>query len=214
MITKSEQERRFHIVKKKNHPKGGVNKALLVLLFIIILGIYYYIALPAINIHSQGLWKCLIVIPILALIFLLRNSFSFSGDIRRPISFDRPAKSKTAKILLGIAVLLAGVYFIGSLLSSPIINARKYQKLLTVETGEFTEDIAQISYDQIPLLDKDSAELLGDRKMGSLVDLASQFEVSDLYNQINLNGRPVRVTPLEYAGVIKWFINRNNGISA
>lgn len=53
------------------------------------------------------------------------------------------------------------------------------------ETGNFAEDIEQISYDQIPLLDKESAALLGNRKMGSMVDMVSQFEVSDLYSQIN-----------------------------
>lgn len=201
-------------MKKSHKSKGKSSKLIWILLLIILLAVYYYVALPAINIHNQDLWKCIIAIPVIILIYLLRNSFSFSGDLRRPISLDLSEKSKQAKAVLGITVLFVIVYFVGSLLSSPVINAKKYQKLLTVETGEFTKDIAQISYDQIPLLDKDSAEILGDRKMGSLVDLASQFEVSDLYNQINLNGRPVRVTPLQYAGLIKWFMNRGNGISA
>ena len=61
--------------------------------------------------------------------------------------------------------------------------------------------------DQIPLLDKESAALLGNRKMGSMVDMVSQFEVSDLYSQINYQGRPVRVTPLVYASPIKWLTN-------
>ncbi len=206
-------------MKKTKSPKGNsaglkTGKFLWVLLFIIIVGVYYYFALPAINIHSQNLWKFIIAIPVILCLYLLRNHLSFSGDLRRPISLDPAARSKRTKFLLGIVVLLVAIYGVGSLLSSPIVNAKKYQKLLTVETGEFTEDIAQISYDQIPLLDKDSAEILGDRKMGSLVDLASQFEVSDLYNQINLNGQPVRVTPLQYADTIKWFMNRKNGISA
>lgn len=44
--------------------------------------------------------------------------------------------------------------------------------------------------------------------------MVSQFEVSDQYNQINYNGRPVRVTLLEYGDLIKWFTNRSNGIPA
>ena len=35
--------------------------------------------------------------------------------------------------------------------------------------------------------------------MGSLVEMVSQFEVADDYTQINVNGVPVRVTPLVYA---------------
>jgi hypothetical protein len=115
---------------------------------------------------------------------------------------------------MGVILLVIVVYVIGSVLSSPIVNAKKYQKLIEPETGNFTEDIEQISFDQIPLLDRDSATILGNRKMGSMVDMVSQFEVSDLYSQINYNGRPVRVTPLVYASPIKWITNRSQGIPA
>ena len=50
--------------------------------------------------------------------------------------------------------------------------------------------------------------------MGSMVDMVSQFEADDIYSQINYQGRPVRVTPLKYASVIKWFTNRSEGIPA
>ncbi len=50
--------------------------------------------------------------------------------------------------------------------------------------------------------------------MGSMVDLVSQFEVSDLYSQINYKGQPYRVTPLEYASAIKWLTNQKEGIPA
>ena len=85
---------------------------------------------------------------------------------------------------------------------------------MTVETRNFSEDIEEADYRSIPLLDKDSAALLGDRKMGSLVDMVSQFEVADDYTQINYNNVPVRVTPLVYASPIKWLTNQRNGIPA
>ena len=65
----------------------------------------------------------------------------------------------------------------GSVLSSPIVNAAKYQKLLSVQSGNFTSDIKEVDFRTIPLLDKSSAQLLGNRKMGSMVDMVSQFEV-------------------------------------
>ena len=71
-----------------------------------------------------------------------------------------------------------------------------------------------MDYNTIPLLDKDSAALLGNRKMGSLVDMVSQFEVSSDYTQINYQGKPVRVTPLRYASPIKWLTNRKQGLQA
>ena len=82
-------------------------------------------------------------------------------------------------------VFLGVVYLLGTLFSSPVINAKKYQKLMTVKEGEFTKDVDELSFDKIPLLDKDTAALLGDRKMGSMVDMVSQFEADDIYSQIN-----------------------------
>ena len=44
--------------------------------------------------------------------------------------------------------------------------------------------------------------------------MVSQFEADDIYSQINYKDNPVRVTPLRYASVIKWFTNRSEGIPA
>jgi len=38
----------------------------------------------------------------------------------------------------------------------------------------FAAEVDEISYDQIPMLDRDSAERLGDRKLGELSDMVSQ----------------------------------------
>ena len=108
--------------------------------------------------------------------------------------------------------MVAAVFAIGSLLSSKIINASKYQKLLDVETRSFKDDIKEVSYDQIPILDKDSAETIGNRVMGTMVDLVSQFEVNDMYTQINYKNKPVRVSPLQYGSLIKWLTNKSDGI--
>ena len=54
---------------------------------------------------------------------------------------------------------------------------------------------------------------LGDKVMGQMTDLVSQFEVSNQYTQINYNDEIIRVTPLEYASIIKYFTNRNKGVA-
>lgn len=119
-----------------------------------------------------------------------------------------------SKIGFAITGILIFILVIGTFLSSPIINAKKYQQLMTVEERNFSEDISQVDYNTIPILDKDSAALLGDRKMGSMVDMVSQFEVSNDYSQINVNNKPVRVSPLVYASPIKWLTNQKAGIPA
>lgn len=166
---------------------------------------YYYVTLPAINIHSTGFW----IFAVSALVFV----FAAYG-VKKIKTPDELKQSKVIKTGIAAIALVVGVFAVGSLLSSPVINAKQYQKLLTVENREFTEDIQEISFNQIPILDKASAELLGDRKMGSMVKMVSQFQASGHYTQINYQGEPVRVTPLEYASPIKWFTNRANGIPA
>lgn len=86
---------------------------------------------------------------------------------------------------------------------------------MTVENREFSEDITQISMSDVPIVDRDSAVRLGNRKIGELVNLISQFEVDEYsysYTQINYQGVPTRVAPLRYGDVIKWFNNRSEGI--
>jgi len=180
-------------------------KLIIAIIIILAAGLYYYVSLPAINIHSTDVWFfVLFLLAAVAVLYAVRKKLG-RGELKQ---------NKVMKTL-GFLVLGVGViYLIGALLSSPIINAKKYQKLMTVEEGEFAEDVEELSFDKIPLLDKDTAELLGDRKMGSMVDMVSQFEADEIYSQINYKGNPVRVTPLKYASVIKWFTNRSNGIPA
>lgn len=186
--------------------KKTKTKILTVLVLILLAGIYYYVKLPAINIHADGFWMfLLVVIAAVAVFYIGRRRLFRKEDIKA---------SGIAKGLIGLFLLVVAVYLAGTLLSSPIINAKKYQKLLNVENGDFQMDIKELSFDQIPLLDRDSATLLGNRKMGSMVDMVSQFEVDELYSQINYQDKPVRVSPLRYANVIKWFTNQSEGIPA
>ena len=100
-----------------------------------------------------------------------------------------------------------------NLFLSPIFNASKYANRIKVNSEEdFATAIKEVDFSKTPLLDKDSSEKLGDRKMGEFTSWVSQFYVSDLYTQINYQNEIVRVTPLEYASMIKYFTNRKEGI--
>lgn len=197
--------------------KKATRTMVLAIIALLVLGIYYYVALPAVNIHSVGFWMTLELLIAFVTIF-----YAVSQVRRQSKNNVVPIKSaeKVLKELKGIKagfvlfVLVLIFYAGGSLLSSPIINADKYQKLMVVEESDFTQDIQQTNYNTIPLLDKDSAELLGNRKMGSMVDMVSQFEVGSDYTQINYKDTPVRVTPLVYANEIKWLTNQKAGIPA
>ena len=172
---------------------------------------YYYVTLPAVNIHSPGFWWFILIALIAGAVmagvttYLNKNGRVQEGNVFRKTIFF---------VLCSGAVLMLAVFIIGSILSSPIVNAGKYQKLLAITERNFIDDIEEISYKEIPILDKDSAILLGSRKMGSIAEYVSQFEVSTNYTQINYEGIPVRVTPLRYGSIFKWITNRSQGIPA
>lgn len=202
----------------------GILKLIACVAVAVIAAVYYYIQLPAINIHSPGFWKFIIFIMIIATMAVWIMNHDKSKEGRQFVNkmaakdyiFDFKTRSGALifKLVGGVTILLVVIYFVGNILSSPIINASKYQKLLTVETRNFTDDIKEVSYDKIPLLDKDSASIIGTRVMGTMVDMVSQYEVDDMYSQINYKEKPVRVTPLRYGNLIKWFTNYRNGIPA
>lgn len=202
----------------------GILKLIACVAVAVIAAVYYYIQLPAINIHSPGFWKFIIFIMIIATMAVWIMNYDKSKEGRQFVNkmaakdyiFDFKTRSGALifKLVGGVTILLVVIYFVGNILSSPIINASKYQKLLTVETRNFTDDIKEVSYDKIPLLDKDSASIIGTRVMGTMVDMVSQYEVDDMYSQINYKEKPVRVTPLRYGNLIKWFTNHRNGIPA
>ena len=190
-------------------------KAIKIFITLVILGIigfvYYYITLPAVNIHSPGFWWFILIALIVATIII--GLTSFVGK-----SSNGENKKKGRHILFtaicSISALMFIVFIVGGIFSSPVVNSKKYQKLLEITDRNYTDDIKEISYKEIPILDKDSAILLGSRKMGSIAEYVSQFEVASNYTQINYMGTPVRVTPLEYGSFFKWFTNRSKGIPA
>lgn len=172
----------------------------------------YYFMLPAFNLHAT---ECYLFIGFLCVVFLACSLFTSGMQVGEggPREYFKHLKAQSM-IPLGVIVALAVVFVVGNLLSWPVFRAGAYRELIDIKTGDFAADVQEVSYDQIPLLDKESAERLGDRKLGELSDMVSQFEVSNDYTQINYGDRPVRVTPLEYGDVIKWLYNRKEGLPA
>ncbi|MBE6761734.1 MAG: CvpA family protein [Ruminococcaceae bacterium] len=179
-------------------------------------GVGYYISLPPLHIKSSEFWGFLIYIIV---VFLVCFFFSGVKKILKNGSYVpkshriKMPKTKKMKIIVlsSIAIVIVGFLAI-FISSSEMFNAKDYRNLLKVEERDFNEDISEISLSQIPVVDKDTATRLGSRKIGEVVELVSQFNVSDFYTQINYKSAPTRVSPLDYADIIKWISNRSEGI--
>ena len=173
--------------------------------------IYFYIALPPINIHSIEFYIFAIITysVFLISISIFEYGTMFDGKvISRKVKPSRLYKYSFA-LIPTIIVLIVIINFA----LSPIFNSKSYANRIKIGTGkDFSTEVKEVDFSKVPLLDRDSTSIIGDRVVGGMTDLVSQFYVSDLYSQINYDNKIVRVTPLEYDDFIKFMINRNNGI--
>ncbi len=192
-------------------------KALIVLavVILIIAAFCYWWFHPPINIHSVDLWMFLAIFVLFPsfLVFFIFHQIYQRGMGKREKS---EKKAKRYKGLMVVPVVVALVGVLGGVASLTLFpgNAEKYSNILQTTDGDFAQDIQEADYSTIPFIDRDSAVLLGNRTMGTMADYVSQFEISDLYSQINYKDAPVRVSPLNYADIFKWWSNRETGIPA
>ena len=165
-------------------PRKTLSCILISLLITLVIGcVWFYVSLPALNFHNTSFYSfVLVLLLVYILVFMIalgveRNDnkeYTSGGRLREYFSFAK----QQCKVVLLIVVALLAVLVVGQILSAPLLRASAYHNLLEVNTGDFAEDIDEVSFNEIPMLDESSARRLGDRKLGELSDMVSQFEVS------------------------------------
>ncbi|WP_251212504.1 Tat pathway signal sequence [Adlercreutzia murintestinalis] len=198
-------------MKGPSSKKGWI---ILAVVAVLVLAALYWWFHPPISINSVDLWMLVGLVCVLGIVVLLGRKRAYESGVGK--AEKSPSGAKRMKMLMIIPGAIIAVGLLGALFSNAIIpgNAEKYSNVLKTDTLEFAEDIQEANYSEIPVIDRNSAILLGNREMGTIPEYVSQFEVSDLYSQINFKGEPVRVSPLGYADLFKWFTNRESGIPA
>lgn len=204
--------------------------------------VYFYFTLPALNIHNPDafIFVGAIIIVWCSLYAMFSRSLSFrkkgeeyeedgsgpkdyldvdeDGNVIRKKYRSQKKITDLAvfsmKVPMAMLIALAVIFALGVVAGLPFFRAKSYSNLLVPENSDFAVDVTEISYNQIPMLDSSSAQVLADRKLGELSDLVSQFEVDNSTTQINLNDEPVRVTFLNYGDAFKWLNNFRDGIPA
>lgn len=187
------------------------NVLLSLLVTIIFGGLYYYLVFPALNITNFGFWFFILIL--LAVFTVCNTIFGLQLKFKDLVSNKKGYRynHKPTLMILLIPIIIVLILLVNFVLS-PVFFSKDYYQRITVSEAEFTENVKEVDFNKIPLLDRASSEKLGDRTMGQMSELVSQFDVSNMYTQINYNDEIIRVTPLEYNGWIKWLTNRKNGI--
>ncbi len=174
-----------------------------ILVTLIFAFIAFYITLPPLNISSPAFWGFMFFN--ISIFFI---SYETCKYVFSKVKIQNNSKSyKKYLIYLVFALILIINFFF-----TPFFQSNSYYTRINVEDGNFEQDIPEADFSQLALLDKESTTKLGDRVMGQLTDLVSQFYVSPMYTQITFNDEISRVTPLEHTDFIKWINNRKEGI--
>ena len=191
--------------------KAALKIVLSLLCSAVFAGILFYFMLPALNFKSYDLY---IYLGAVVASYVVFNAL-FSNVFGKP-EYVPYVKRRAIVPGIIIAVLLVAVG-IGYLVSCEFFRASSYSKIISVDTdSNFSEDIEEQtadSFSEIPKLDEDTAAQLAARALGALKDIGSvsQFTIAPENSQINYQGKPYRVVPLQYADIIKWLVNTRDG---
>ena len=193
---------------------------LFLVLWLLVMAASYWVFLPAINPLDTDFWFFVVEGLILAFvgIFIVALADSVGQQTkkahvgRRDVSqtkgpYDQVLVRLGVTILLNVALLFGLGFF-----NSRIFRAKSYANVITVKEADFTKDFPETNISTLALLDRASAEKIGDTYLGT-IDKVSQFGISDDYRQITIGEQPYRVSPLEYKNFWKWLSNRQEGIS-
>lgn len=183
---------------------------------------YYWMHLPPINLLSGDFWLFMILILFLIAINLIIASASNGLKLL----FGKKSKVKKMKdvtqyvslfsgpirwIFLTILAISLGLGMI-SFFNGKMFRAKSYAQVIKVKNADFKQDFPESNLSTLALLDRESAEKIGDTYLGT-IDKVSQFGISKDYRQITIGKQPFRVSPLEYKSFWKWLTNRQVGIN-
>ena len=181
--------------------------------------IAWYIFTPAFSINAEGVIFYGIAFLILFKIISIGTgyaNFSFINIFQALFSKSatKPGISRICFYLSnGIAAFTLIWVLLSPVIFSPVFHAKSYANRIKIEDVNF-DQVDEVDFSKTPIIDRDSTIVLGDRVMGEMPELVSQFEVSTEYTQISYKNSVYRVTPLEYAGFVKYLGNRTQGIPA
>ena len=179
--------------------------------------VMYYVTLPAINLRSTDFWgKLILVIASFAYPFLWKEGTAAAPKKKNTMptgfQFDFNGKKLNPVVVAIIAVPVA-ILLLGNVISSTVFQARSYASVIEVKEADFATDMKETNeVTNIALMDGDSARYLGNKTLGSLSNMVSQYVVSNNYTQINYQYTPKKIANLEHADFFKWFANMEKGV--
>jgi hypothetical protein len=172
-----------------------------VLLCVLIAFLLFYTQMPVLRYGFSQIG--IIVLILTVVLFFLYSSFNVENKGQKISMRESPSW-----IIYLFLTGLAYVVVLPFVTSSPLFHSQKYQQLIgKVNIGKKISDhITPISLEEVRIVDKDLANLVGEKVLGSQPALGSQVELGEFCIQ-KVNNQLVWVAPLEHSGFFKWFSN-------
>ncbi len=173
--------------------------------------LYFFVTSPTINpIYPEGAFFWCILITAYIVANQLLNVSGLKVNTRGGsfvLDYDRDNQRLFRKWAVVVLIVIWAVYGLVMLISSPLFFYKAYRdQLPEPATTEFSADIQTIDINQIPVVDKDLAVKLADKKLGEKSSLGSQVRLGEPTIQ-NVDGKLVWVVPLHHSGFFKWITN-------
>mgnify|MGYP007046410076 CR=1 FL=1 len=199
--------------------KKSVRLAISAAVALTVAALVFYVTLPAINVQNTGFWMFFAFIAaVFGGVYALCGARSgvyrmVKGGKKgsQKITFEKGVS--TGKIIVAVVAVPLAVLLIGTLASSTFFNASRYSQIIEVKEAVFEEDMPETDLvSNIALMDSASANIIGNRTLGALSEVVSQYQINGTYFQINYRRTPKKVSTLEYEDFFKWANNREKGI--
>lgn len=173
---------------------------------------YIFFETPNLNpLYSEGaMFYCVLVTAYILVWALLKfGTFTLENITNANRSFNYVPNQKFpkwVKILLVTPWIFFAVMVIAS---SVLINWSAYRDQLgQAQITDFSSDVQPVDVSQVPIVDKDLAIKLADKKLGERQSLGSQVVLGVPTIQ-QVNGKLLWAVPLHHSGIFKWLTNLN-----
>lgn len=180
---------------------------------VVLIGVYMFIEVPNLNplFFDGAVFWAVIITGFVAVWGMFRFGeiiIQLNPDVsqgERPVNYvSRRKFPKWTKFLLAapwIFIVLTLIF------SSVFIQWKTYRDQLgTSQVMEFASDMQAVDLRQVPVVDKELALNLADKKLGERPSLGSQVVKGEATIQ-RVNDKLVWVVPLQHSGVFKWLTN-------
>ncbi len=171
---------------------------------------YVFFEAPTLNpLYAEGaLFYCAVITAYILVWSLLRfGTFTFENITNSKRAFNYVPSQKFPR---WVKILLAApwVFFVVMVIaSSVIINWSAFRDQLgQAEITDFSKDVQPVDVNQIPIVDKELAYNLADKKLGERQSLGSQVILGEPTIQ-RVDGKLIWAVPLYHSGIFKWLTN-------